>query len=72
VNCRRSFFGAVVGAVAGVLGLAGHAGAADYGYHASHNCPRCGRQVLTVYRFGPRPGYHQHRCGSTVWHHRTQ
>ena len=69
--CRRTFWATVFGAVAGLFGLASHAAAADYGYWQSHNCPRCNRLVLAIYRQNyPRPGRHQHRCGtSTYWWH---
>jgi len=69
--CRRTFWGTLFGALAGLFGAASHAGAADYGYHRGHNCPRCSRVVLEVWRMNyPRPGFHTHRCGrSTTWYH---
>jgi len=68
--CRRTWWGTVLGALAGLFG-ASRAWGADYGYHAGHTCPRCGRQVLRIDRMNyPRPGRHQHRCGSsTTWYH---
>jgi len=59
-----------MGAVAGLLGLPALAHGRDYGFRRSHNCPRCGTLRLNVDRMNyPGPGYHQHRCGSTTWHH---
>lgn len=39
-------------------------------WHAGHDCPRCGRQQLTVHA-GGKYGPHTHRCpvDGTVWRH---
>jgi hypothetical protein len=66
-ECRRGWFGAVFGAVAGLLGLTPKAPAA--GYWPTHNCPSCGTLVTRIWRYGPRPGQHYHRHGSTYWYH---
>lgn len=65
--CRRSFFALLTTALVGLFGLPAAARAATY--HAGHNCPRCGRQVLAIWRFGPGR-FHTHRCGTTTyWYH---
>ena len=68
VRCRRGFWAVIAGAIAWLLGRPEDAKAADYGYHPGHNCPRCGRLQVVVYRRGPGI-YHTHKCGSTIWHH---
>lgn len=65
--CRRSLFGAALGAFAALLGLPCRSGAASY--HPGHHCPKCGTAVYVVARRGPGPGQHYHAHGNTWWYH---
>jgi hypothetical protein len=66
-TCRRSFFTWIVTAIVSIFGLPKAAKGASY--WPGHNCPRCGRQQLVIYSYGPGR-YHTHRCGTTTyWYH---
>jgi hypothetical protein len=73
MDCRRSFFASLAAFFAGLFVGASSAEAQAAGgvrYHRGHRCPRCRRVVTAVFRPGPGPGRHTHRCpGGTLWFH---
>jgi hypothetical protein len=69
MDCRRNFFAALAGLFAGLFAAAPAEAQGGARYHPGHRCPRCKRFVTTIWRRGPGPGQHMHRCGQTVWYH---